>query len=161
MDISKYWKQQIAQWNQESKCGFCWEYHNPLSDANANQQRFENPCCVQVLLTDLSFRYVPTHNKYGYVTGTKCVYDFTLKIVKHAEYGTNAGDEIPQHPEEESLYETIWNPLSSCLSCEPFLDFCRIIGNINVRITKWRGTLVRKYLDENMYGWQINATFEI
>ncbi len=160
MDIVNFWKRQIDLWNDENKCGFCWNFHAPLVNSQINIVNSEN-CCVSVFLTDLKFREVTQRNeKTGFVSSKKCVWTFSLYALIKSPVGINNYNEIINHPIEESKWENIFKPLINCLGCNNLLSYCDILELQNVLVDmNGDATLVHNYLDENYNGWKVNYTF--
>lgn len=160
MDIVKFWKDQVGKWMEENKCGFCWEFHAPIKDDRINIQQFDDPCCVQVFVTDpvisKEVNYSPRTERMTYVS---CRTTFTVRMLVHAELGTNMYNEIPEHPTQEGIWEKILNPLMECLGCGEFLDWCELAG-VNPRVREWRSTVEADYTDEVLYGWKTRITIE-
>src|SRR5690606_19373840 len=98
MDVVDFWKEQIAIWQENKECGFCWEFHAPIREDLINIAQFKDPCCVQVFLTNPKVSHL-----YDYSTQTERLtrkryrYEFTVRFLLHAEFGTNMYNEIPDH----------------------------------------------------------------
>ena len=160
MDIVNFWNKQVSKWNDESKCGFCWEFGAPLVKSAANIQQKREFCCVNVLLTNLWEDDIPTFVvNEPYEVERKHRFGFTLWVGIQSDLGTNNFNEIKNHPIEESKWETIFQPLSECLGPNLFLDECEIQGYLFKR-TAWRKDLILNDMDLNLSGWKITASFE-
>lgn len=160
MDIVSFWKDQIDLWNEQEKCGLCWEFSAPLVTSQINIVQDET-CCVHVFLTDIKFRETKQRNAVsGLVTSKLCVWSFSLYALSKSPLGVNNYNEIKGHPIEESKWETIFKPLIDCLGCDNILDTCELLGVTNVNVDmNGDATLIHNYLDENYNGWKINYQF--
>lgn len=160
MDIVKFWKDQTTLWNEQEKCGLCWEFSAPLIASQINIVQSET-CCVNVFLTDIRFRETKQRNPItGLITGKTCVWSFSLYALSKSLLGVNNYNETKGHPIEESKWETIFKPLIDCLGCDNILDTCELLGVTNVNVDmNGDATLIHNYLDENYNGWKINYQF--
>lgn len=160
MDIVEFWKDQVGLWNEQNKCGLCWEFAAPLVSSQINIVQ-EETCCVNVFLTDIRFREVKNRNATtGLITGKSCVWTFSLYVLKKENLGVNNYNEIKDHPVEESKWETIFKPIIDCLGCDNILDTCEILGVTNVNVDMNQDAiLIHNYLDANYNGWKLNYTF--
>lgn len=160
MDIVDFWKKQVELWNEQEKCGLCFEFAAPLVQSQTNIVQNEN-CCVNVFLTDIRFREVKNRNATtGLITGKSCVWNFSLWCLLPSDLGVNNYNEIKNHPVDESKWETIFKPIIDCLGCDNILDTCEILGVTNVNVDMPQdATLVHNYLDNNYNGWRVNYSF--
>lgn len=159
MDIVNFWKQQVDIWKEEERCGFCWEFDAPLTDASVNYSQNDLRCCTYLYLTDIEQSYVP---KYSESTGLKTNEQenitFSLYVVRRGDLSTNNYQEMKDYPVSESNWVKIYEPLKECVSKDYILDFCKILG-LKIDITQWKMTLVNKEFDNNYIGWKIRANF--
>lgn len=160
MDIVNFWKEQVNVWNENNKCGLCWEFSAPLVNSQINTVQKETPCCVQVFITDITFNETLVRNSVtGLTTSKTCVDRFTLWVLIESPLGVNNYNEIKGHPIDESKWSEIYLPLKECLGCENILDTCEILNQTNVNVDLNNATLVHNYLDQSYSGWRINYTF--
>lgn len=160
MDIVNFWKEQVNIWNEQNKCGLCWEFSAPLVNSQINTVQKETPCCVQVFITDITFNETLVRNSVtGLTTSKTCVDRFTLWALIESPLGVNNYNEIKGHPIDESKWTNIFLPLKECLGCENILDTCEILNQTNVNVDLTNATLVHNYLDQSYSGWRINYTF--
>lgn len=160
MDIVKFWKDQVQLWNEQNKCGLCWEFSAPLVNSQINIVQEETPCCVQVFITDITFKENVVRNSVtGLTTSKTCVDTFTLWALIESPLGVNNYNEIKGHPIEESKWNEIFLPIKECLSCDNILDTCEILGQTNVNVDLTNATMVHNYLDKAYNGWKIQYTF--
>jgi hypothetical protein len=159
MNIVSFWNEQVNLWNEQHKCGFCWEFSAPLVSSQINIFQNEN-CCVKIFLTDVKFR---EERKTNFLTGLteykKCIWSFSLYAVLKENLGVNNYNEIKGHSIEESKWETIFYPLINCLGCDNILDTCVILGKEIQIAQNGDAQLIHNYLDENYNGWKINYIF--
>lgn len=160
MDIVKFWKDQTDLWNEQNKCGLCFEFSAPLVNSQINTAQKETPCCVQVFITDITFNETLVRNSVtGLTTSKTCVDRFTLWALIESPLGVNNYNEIKGHPIDESKWTNIYLPLKECLGCENILDTCEILNQTNVNVDLTNATLVHNYLDQSYSGWKIQYTF--
>lgn len=160
MDIIDFFKKQIDIWNENNKCGLCFEFSAPLVNSQINTVQKETPCCVQVFITDITFNETVVRNSVtGLTTSKTCVDRFTLWALIESPLGVNNYNEIKGHPIDESKWINIFSPLKECLGCENILDTCEILNQTNVNVDLTNATLVHNYLDQSYSGWRINYTF--
>lgn len=159
MDIVKFWKDQVNLWNENDKCGLCFEFSAPLVQSQANINQTETPCCVQVWITDIGFKENIVRAPSGLITSKTCVDTFTLWVAKESPLGINNYNEIKGHPIEESKWSEIFLPIKECLGCDNILDTCEILGQTNVNVDLTSATMIHNYLDKVYNGWKINYTF--
>jgi len=160
MDIVDFWAKQVDKWNDESKCGFCWEFAAPLVPSQINIVQPEN-CCVNVFLTDIKFREAIVRNSVtSLITSKTCVWNFSTYALVPKQLGINNYNEIKDHPIDESKWQTVFYPLITCLGCNNILDTCEILGitSVNVEMPS-DALLIHNYLDNNYNGWRVNYTF--
>lgn len=162
MDIVDFWDRQTAEWASESKCGLCWNFGAPLTESamNLEQLEEETKCCINLFLTSLSFSKKIELANTGFTRSETCDYSFTIYAVTASRIDQNNYTEIKGYSKETSKWNTIYEPIIDCLSCNNVLDFCEILG-YNVDIIKWDAVLVSNYQDTNYDGWKINATFRV
>lgn len=160
MDIVKFWKDQVGLWDEQEKCGLCWEFSAPLVPSQINIVQ-EETCCVNVFLTDIRFRETKQRNSVtGLTIGKTCIWTFSLWCLKKENLGVNNYNEIKGYPVDESKWETIFKPIIECLGCDNILDTCELLGVTNVNVDMNQdATLIHNYLDNNYNGWKINYTF--
>lgn len=162
MDVVNFFKQQVTKWNDETKCGFCWEFDAPLTDAGVNEsvmQTDPDECCpVKVFITNLSERKNRTYNTQSkLLTDYTIDYTFTLHALVFDEVGTNVYQEQLGHPVSESKWETILKPIEDCVCPEEILEFCDLICK-KILITQWNAITRINWLDNNYTGWSITMT---
>jgi len=162
MDIVDFWSKQVALWQTENKCGLCWEFGAPLVNSAINKQKLNDSCCVQVMLTNIRFRKTENRNATSQLVTEKiCTWTVTVHAVIQSEIDTNNYNEIKEHPVSESKWNTIYNPLLDCLSCDSILDYCRVLGYDVIVNQVSDFELVHNYLDNNYSGWRVNYTFTL
>lgn len=163
LNIVDFWKQQTKIWNDDLKCGLCWNFSAPLVSSQINvvqSETNEEDCCVHVFLTDIKFREAKQINSVtGLTTSKQCIWNFTLHAYIKSDLGTNNYNEVKGHPIEEGKWNTIFYPLIECLGCDNLLDLCEILGK-KVQVTQnGDAVLVNNYLNDVYNGWRINYTF--
>jgi hypothetical protein len=160
MNIAEFFTEQARIWTNELHCGFCWSFDLPLRESDAEEHKLSEDCdCVTMLLTDLSIQEVktyvnndPTRLKDFYEN-----YSFTLSVVIPDIIGRQTYQENNIYPISESKWETILQPLKSCLSGDAPFDFCEIYGR-EVPITTSNWTAKIDWLSNNYTGWSISIT---
>jgi len=158
MDIVLFWKQQIDIWNEQEKCGLCWEFSAPLVASQINIVQKET-CCVQVFLTDIKFREEKVIDSItGLTRSKKCIWSFSIHALLSENLGVNNYNEIKGHSVDESKWTNIFYPIIQCLGCDNILSTCDILGrSISVQ-QQGDAQLIHNYLDD-YNGWKINYTF--
>lgn len=158
MNIVQYFKDKVDLYNQEQRCGFCYEFSAPLFENKSNEYQQQNDeCCVKVFITNLRLRSLfdnSTDKILGYSLSNKCAYSFDLYFLKSSRMDINNYNEISGHPIEESKWNTIFEPLLNCFGC--IVNECTDIDNLQ-GYTKWETVLVNNYLDQNYDGIKISA----
>lgn len=162
MDVVGFFKQQVEAWDDEQKCGFCWEFDAPLTESGVNEsimQTDPEDCCpVKVFITNLSTRKNRSYNTTtGFLNSYSVDYTFTLHALKFDRIDTNVYQEQLGHPVSESKWETILKPIQSCLCEENVLSFCDLICK-KIDITAWNEVVRINWLDNNYTGWSITMT---
>ena len=160
MDIVKFWQQQVEKWSEDEKCGMCWEFSAPLFENASNVQQTTESCCNYVFLTNL--RKVKNYRTYpsGHTFVESCDYAFNLHVIRKGDLGTNNYNEIPGYAIADGRYEKIYKPIADCLDCDLELDFCDFIG-LQVNELRWVESMEQAYLDNNYFGWRIEANFRL
>lgn len=162
MDIVDFWSRQVAKWNDENKCGMCWEFSAPLIESAVELIEDEG-CCTQVILLRDKLPAFSTSNTYSNQTfllnGVTCSKSFELLVLMYADIGTNNWNEVKGHNTEESKWSTIFSRLEECLACDAELDFCEFIG-VKSRVTTWSARQVLNYSSKNFSGFRITVTFQ-
>jgi hypothetical protein len=162
MDVVNFFQKITDKYNAESKCGFCFQFHAPLTDSSLNQSLNTdlNKCCVQIHLTDLAWEENSKEKSSGGSYADSCEYYFNLWVLIPTELGVNNYNEIPDHLITDSNWEKIYKPLQECFGCGNVLPFCQLNFQ-NVIIKKWRASQVIKFGDQNLSGWKIQGQFKI
>lgn len=147
----------LTKWNTEERCDFNWEFVGSVreSDLNEYQVRQDN-CPVIVAVTDYRFECnTPMNTTTGLQLLGSETHTFNLHILSQDSLGLNAYNEIPNHPIEESKWESILYPLLECNACNP-IDFCTELG-FNFQVVRWVLNQKLDWLDNNYTGWTINV----
>ena len=159
MKLTKFFKQQVQKWNEENKCGHCYEFHAPLTEEALNKQQLIDPCCIQVMLTRDRGQAFGVEKEYNNVLGvlsneyyTKA---FTLYVMKPQGININNYDEILGHSIDESKSELL-DDLEECIN-EMELDFCEFIGQ-DWQVRQWSAFQLLNYRDNNYTGWRLSVT---
>lgn len=164
MNIVNFWEQQIAKWNEESKCDMCWSFHAPLTDSALNITKLADgeECCTQVFLLRNGNAFSTT-NQYnestGFLNKQTCNVGFQLLVVIPTKLGVNNWNEIIGHPTEESNWATKLWKLEECLSCDANLDFCEILG-ANQKVTTWSAVQKINHTDNVYAGYLLTVNFQ-
>src|SRR5690625_1016931 len=142
----------ICRWNEEEKCGYCWEYEAPLreSDLNESEPKDER-CCVRVFLTDFTINKNRRYNNSShYMTGQTNSYSFILNVLMQDGIDTNVYLEQEGHPLGESKWKRILKPLMLCIQD---LDFCEDNAVLTYASERWEPAID---VYHNYTGWRIN-----
>ncbi len=161
MNVVKFFHDLADKWNDEQKCGFCWEFDAPLTDSGVNesQLRLDDDCCpVKLFITNLSVRKNRVYNQVTkLLTDYSADYTFTLHALVADRIDTNVYAEQIGHPIDESKWETILHPIEQCLCEEEVLEFCELICK-QIQIIAWNAVTRINWLDNNYTGWSITIT---
>ena len=155
IDLVDFFEKQIAKWNEEEKCGYCWEFEYPerISDLNESQQ--EGDCCLRVFMTDLTFSktrgYDPTNS---YIISQAVTQRFSLYFLMNDRIDINVHKEQKRHPVSESKWHTILKPIMDCVGD---LDFCEILG-LPIRYDSENWQAVLDFQDQNYSGWRVQLS---
>jgi hypothetical protein len=158
MDIINFYKEKVARWNAESKCGFCYSFGAPLTNSAMNIQQLEN-CCLNVFITNLRLKtkfYKNTMNNK--MQKDSCIYAFDLWFLKQVPLGLNNYIEISGYSIDDSIYESILKPLLECFGCGD--NQCESDPNF-LGYTKYEVQTVLNYLDNNFCGIKCSVEVEI
>lgn len=159
MKLTKFFKQQIDKWNEDSKCGYCYEFHAPLTEDALNKQQIKDPCCVQVMLTrdrGEAFRTDRTfNNTIGIVDQQWHYKQFTLYFLLSQQESLNNYDEILGNDIEESK-STFLEDIECCIDDLEF-DFCEFIGT-DWQLFQWSAFQLINYRDYNYTGYRLSVT---
>lgn len=161
MDVVDFFKRQTQQWNEDLKCGFCWEFDAPLTESGINESQMQtdpDECCpVKVFVTNLSERKNRTYNsRTGLLQSFTTDYNLTLHLLKFDRIDTNVYSEQLGHPIEESKWVEILRPLQVCVCEEEILKFCDLICK-KIEIINWNAITRINWL-HNYTGWSITMT---
>ena len=160
MNIDKFFRDVVQQFNDTNKCGRCWAFFSPLSESGMNATKLEDDevCCTKIFMTYYKYSsgYARNQNTGLQKTGF-CDYIFTLYVVEETELGQNVDKEQPGHDIMESLKNKILIPLEECLGCGNEFDLCEL--DYDFDIFKWDMEAVILKGDNNYTGWKVNAIF--
>ena len=160
MNIPDIFKQLATLFNDEERCGFCWNYKDVEGEdgMNAISLTEDEACCVNIILTWEQKSYSEVYNRIsGLVTQPYCDNQFIIYVVKTSNLGTNFGNEQPNHSEAESINATIIQPLFECFTCENVIDLCEL--DFQAGINQWRAERVLFKGDQNFSGIKIIGSF--
>lgn len=157
VDIVSITESNVSDWNDEEKCGYCWEFTAPIRQSDLNEYQFRGEgCCVLVAITDYRWSCTPGYDRLtGLPNLGYSLYDFNLHFLMAGDVGLNVHNEIPDHPTNESKWATILEPLMQCVGCKP-LDFCTSLG-YNLEVTRWSAQPRLDWMDMNYDGWSIQV----
>lgn len=157
VDVVSIVESNVSDWNDEQKCGWCWEFTAPMRESDLNEYRYKNDgCCVIVAITDFRWSCSVGYNRTtGLATLGYGTYDFNLHFLVGSNVGLNVHNEIDGHPISESKWAAILDPLMQCVGCKP-LDFCTSLG-YPLEVTRWSAQPRLDWLDNNYDGWSIQV----
>ena len=161
--IIDFFKALAAKYNDEQKCGFCWEFGAPLSEsAMNNQQAVEGrQCCVNLFVADYKISSIySVNNNTGLTTTEDCDHRFIVYVGQQREdIGQNVYNEIEGHEITSSLWAEVYKPLMDCLGCDRALYECEL--GFDFRVTAWDMETVKFKDDRNFTGWKITGRFRV
>ena len=159
MRLISFFEKQVCKWNEENKCGQCFEFHAPLTSKALNVQQLINPCCTQVLLTrdvGSAFGTDRTYNNRLAVLDTEYRYkNFRLQICKSINESVNNHTEILNNKTKNSKSAYL-EDLEECID-NMELDFCEFIGT-QWQVTQWRAEQIINKDDNNYTGYVLSVT---
>ena len=164
MNIVKFWEDQVAKYDAEQKCGFCWDFGAPLREdkVNIEQPNEGKECCVKVMFLQdkgSAFNVQRSYNQQtALMNGVTTTYNFQLLVVLDSVLGINMYDETKGHDKADSIWTTILSRLQNCLADDLNFDFCLFLGSV-YQVTQWSATQEINYLNSNYCGYRINVTF--
>lgn len=162
MNIVEYWAKQVELWQEEQKCGLCWQFGAPLVNSQVNVQDSENPCCFNVMLINPRPFTTKVRNPITNLVLTKtCGWRFTLLIMTESPLGLNNWNEKFGHAVSESKWSTIFNKVYECFDCDEITNACEILGYDVLVDQIGDAELLHNYLDSNYNGWRFNFSFTI
>ena len=161
LNLVDFFEELTELWTDQGKCGSCWSFGAPLTEAGANKQQLESgeECCIHLILTNYKiisgYRYSPETKLQNYES---CDHSFTLyAVMPRADIGQNVFNEIAGHPIEQSLWAEVQAKILGCLGCGRELDLCEL--GYDFDIVSWIMESVFFKEDQNWTGWKITGTF--
>lgn len=158
IDIVNLFNQIANRFNDENKCGQCWEFHAPMWEDQINVVKSDNPCCVQMMMTNVRMNTSTQYNTLTNLVQNRYTdYLFNLYVLKQSNAGVQNFNEIKEYNTNTSKWETIYKPLAECLSDYNILPLCDILGE-KLNVNSWSFTPVRNYAAMNYDGWLISIS---
>lgn len=161
LDLVSFFKDLAELWTAQEKCGSCWSFGAPLTEAGANKQQPADgqECCIHLILTNYrlisGYRYSPETSLQNYES---CDHSFTLyAVMQRSDIGQNVFNEIAGHPISSSLWAEVQSKISGCLGCGRELSLCEL--GYDFDIVSWMMESVFFKEDQNWTGWKITGTF--
>lgn len=165
MNIIKVLETEIGKWQDEMKCGLCWEFvpGGRRDYFNNIKVRPGDDCCVYVGV--VSIRQVSGFELSGdFVRKRFC--DWQVRIIAGVPSSLDIQfyNENPGHPASEGKWEKYIYPIFSCMGgCCVEMELCDIHNcqglDTTVEPVRWDAEMVMNYSDYNLDGVVINATF--
>lgn len=159
MDIVSFLDKQFKRYNEQEKCGLCWNFYAPLAEKEINVQKLNDNCCVNVFFIQdqvVPFETAISYDENRLINFRDCRRSFQLLFLTTSTLGTQNYTEINSE-KETSRWTTILQPLEACLSCDFNFDFCDILEQ-DYEITQWSARQVLNYKDENFAGYRLSIT---
>lgn len=166
MNIIDILDKEIAKWNNEGRCGLCWQFvPGGRSDYfnNAKTRKGEE-CCVYVGV--LSIRQVSgiMINANQLVRKDYC--DWQVRFIAGIPSGLDLQfyNENPDHPKSEGKWDGYISKIFECFGgCCIEMDLCDIHNcqglDTTVEVTRWESEMVMNYKDINLDGVLVTGTF--
>lgn len=165
MNIINVLNTEVAKWNDEARCGRCWEFvpGGRQDYFNNIKLRDDNECCIYVGV--VSIRQVSGLITQGeFVTKRYC--DWSVRIIAGipSRLDIQFFNESDSYPVEESKWEKYIRPIFECFGgCCVEMDLCDIhncSGDVTtVEPIRWESEMVMNFNDYNLDGVIVNATF--
>ena len=161
--IIDFFKALAAKYNDEQKCGFCWEFGAPLSESAMNNQQVVEgrQCCINLFVADYKISSIYSVNSNtGLTTTEDCDHRFIAYVGQQREdIGQNVYNEIEGHEITSGLWAGVYKPLMDCLGCDRVLYECEL--GFDFRVTAWDMETVKFKEDRNFTGWKITGRFRV
>lgn len=162
MSLHSYIERQINKFNEENKCGFCWEFYAPLTEDAMNKQQLknnENCSCVHVMMTRDNMTAFGNDYRYNERLGQNAEIfeykNFKLFFLKRQGMDVNNHIEILDNDTSKSKINFL-EELEDCIS-QFYFDFCDEFDK-NWVMQRWQGTQLINYLDNNYTGYRVDVT---
>ncbi len=142
----------ISQWNEEEKCGLCWNFYGAGRSDYSNLITHDN-CCVAVILNNFGSRYGYVRNQYDINTKQYCEDWFELIVGVPSSLDLSFYNEISDDFKDTSKYKQYIQPIIDCLGCGIDIE-CNEQG---YEVMEWSWSLALNYQDSNIDGIRING----
>lgn len=162
IDVVGAFNDLVTQWQDEARCGLCWQFTAPMRESDLNEYQFrteQDACCILVAITNYRFRCRPVYNQTSMLlTHREKVTTFDVSFLAQDDLGLNVYNEIPNHELAESKWATILKPIEDCVGCH-IVDICEpIFQGATYNIT--RDAIQRiDWLDSNYTGYTFTIQF--
>ena len=123
MNIVRILQDLVKSYDDENKCGLCWEFTHARKDyANLKVFNSENKCCVHFILQDFESKTIYTYDRdFGISEATYIDDSFTVMIGSKSRLDMDLFNEGLN--EDKSKFVTHVEPLLNCLKYID-LDIC-------------------------------------
>jgi len=142
----------VLEWNDESKCGLCWQFYAAGRKDYSNLITHDG-CCVAVILTNFGSRYGYTRNNYDINTKEYCDEWFDLVVGVPSTLDISFYNEISEEFKDSSKYKRYIEPIINCIGCGIDIE-CNQSG---YEVMDWSWELVLNYQDYNIDGIRIKG----
>jgi hypothetical protein len=158
MQVLEFFENLVEQWNEEQKCGFCWNFYAAGRSDYSNIIQFtdDNKCCVNVILLAFGSKLIKKQNYDGLISEEYCAKYFELLVGIPSSLDIQFYNENPDIDKSESKYSLYIKPLLDCLGCGIDIE-CNESG---FDLLEWSNELVLNYQDYNIDGLRIKGSFK-
>ncbi|QGZ15839.1 hypothetical protein [Elizabethkingia phage TCUEAP1] len=158
-----YW---VRRLNNENRCGFCWKFSAPLTEAGinvvdpdaGNNYPETSPCCVNVICTHYRMNSGQALSEgTNYATRQWVDHEFILYIgMQVDELGMDVYRERAGLYRDDGLFNNNIEPLLNCLGYMADIDLCP--DGADVILTRWSAEPMILHEDKNWTGIKVSGS---
>ena len=149
----EFFEQLISDWNDEEKCGLCWNFYGAARSDYSNLINHGANCCVAVILLDFGSRYGYTRNQFDINQKEYCEDYFELLVGVPSSLDIQFYNEISDDFKDTSKYKQYIEPIINCLGCGIDLE-CNESG---YEVMEWSWSLAMNYQYHNLDGIRVRG----
>lgn len=166
MNIIDVLDKAVSAWNDDQRCGLCWEFRPGGREDYFNNVKVKSAdqCCVHVGI--VSIRQVSgfTVSSNGLVDKLYCDWNVRLIAGIPSRLDLQFYNENESHDKSAGKWERYIQPIFECFGgCCIEMDLCDIHNCEGAKTTvepiRWESEMVMNYKDFNLDGVVVNATF--
>lgn len=154
IEIVNFWENLIESYDSENRCGFGWNYFNPITEKKLNVIRTDCQVNVFTLFQQRPFKSSRNVYRDGYISETFETKSYEVLFLISSNEGLNNYNEFPEHPKSESRTKTIYEPLENCINIDMLNSICDYV----YEISNWSLDVEHDYQDGQFYGYKLRIT---